>query len=305
MVRRKYRNRLDLFVPDGATFSTSKGGTLAVPGRGGRIRKIKLKTLGKGAFAKAFATVGPKTPTAFSFVEEGTDYSKEIFAEICADHRSKHLPCMDRFGSYAEIGGGPSVRREHERLRSLQRKAERKWSTGGYNPEDFAIAQGFEHQADALEKRFGTFYDVYTMPVYEKFSSLPGNALARKQGYALQDCFDWAWSVHRRKHPGNSGPSHYQMEQDMQSFREEMIACAKQAHKKYRGEYGRGRGKYPKLPASLIRALELLHENVLNYGHAWTFEFPNRNMMVDKRGNLILLDVIFDMEALRKQGGPR
>ena len=42
-------------------------------------------------------------------------------------------------------------------------------------------------------------------------------------------------------------------------------------------------------------------EELDNFGGGWAFEFPKRNLMQDEAGNLVLLDVIFDLGALRNQ----
>jgi len=82
---------------------------------------------------------------------------------------------------------------------------------------------------------------------------------------------------------------------------------------------GRGRGRYwiydgydlqhlvrecaksKKLSPALIRALELLTEETPNYGTTYSFEFAPRNLATDAKGNLILLDVLFDLETVQKR----
>ena len=54
----------------------------------------------------------------------------------------------------------------------------------------------------------------------------------------------------------------------------------------------------PGVPQSLKDALDILRGESANYGSSYIFEFSRRNVMVDSTGNLILLDVLFDMEAL-------
>ena len=60
-----------------------------------------------------------------------------------------------------------------------------------------------------------------------------------------------------------------------------------------------------KLPKALVRALELLAEGSDNYGSSYAFEFSPRNLATDAKGNLILLDVLFDAEQVRKRRGRR
>ena len=61
---------------------------------------------------------------------------------------------------------------------------------------------------------------------------------------------------------------------------------------------------------SITEALELLISYGSNYGSSISFEFAPRNLATDKRGNLILLDALFDRETAEKirhhysQGGP-
>jgi hypothetical protein len=52
------------------------------------------------------------------------------------------------------------------------------------------------------------------------------------------------------------------------------------------------------VPDSLKEAVRSLSDYVSNYGSGWLFEFPKRNLMEDADGNLVLLDVLYDAEAL-------
>jgi len=49
----------------------------------------------------------------------------------------------------------------------------------------------------------------------------------------------------------------------------------------------------------LLDALIELNDSLCNYDDSYRFEFPTRNLKVDEKGNLILLDVIFNSKALR------
>lgn len=53
----------------------------------------------------------------------------------------------------------------------------------------------------------------------------------------------------------------------------------------------------PGVPESLKEALNSLYEAAQNYGTSYVFEFSPRNVMVDENGTLILLDVLFNLEA--------
>ena len=62
------------------------------------------------------------------------------------------------------------------------------------------------------------------------------------------------------------------------------------------------------LPRSLLEALTTLSDAADNYGSQYRFEFPARNLGVDAEGNLVLLDVLYDPDALkaaRKQWAQR
>lgn len=56
---------------------------------------------------------------------------------------------------------------------------------------------------------------------------------------------------------------------------------------------------------SIIEALESINDACSNYGLDYRFEFPKQNLKVDSNGNLILLDVIFNVLALPKNRGGR
>lgn len=55
-----------------------------------------------------------------------------------------------------------------------------------------------------------------------------------------------------------------------------------------------------KIPQSVADAVAHMSEFLEDYGDGWVFEFPPRNLAQDADGNLILLDVIFDLDALQK-----
>lgn len=61
------------------------------------------------------------------------------------------------------------------------------------------------------------------------------------------------------------------------------------------------------LPDSIKEAIQLLEVELVDNGyHSWMFEFERKaNLMVDNKGNLILLDVIFDMELLENSRNRR
>lgn len=51
----------------------------------------------------------------------------------------------------------------------------------------------------------------------------------------------------------------------------------------------------------LLEALHLLTEQAAQYGESYTFEFARRNLAVDREGRLILLDPLFDLEAISRR----
>lgn len=53
-----------------------------------------------------------------------------------------------------------------------------------------------------------------------------------------------------------------------------------------------------KLPQELIEGLESIYDAAINAGSGVTFEFPKRNLAVDDRGNLILLDIAFNTDKI-------
>lgn len=50
----------------------------------------------------------------------------------------------------------------------------------------------------------------------------------------------------------------------------------------------------------LIEALRDINSSLTNHGDQYMMEFPKNNLKVDKNGHLILLDIIFNMDALRQ-----
>jgi len=55
------------------------------------------------------------------------------------------------------------------------------------------------------------------------------------------------------------------------------------------------------IPDSVKAAVSAMADYMANWGDGWQFEFPKRNLMQDADGNLVLLDVIFDADALWAQ----
>lgn len=52
------------------------------------------------------------------------------------------------------------------------------------------------------------------------------------------------------------------------------------------------------LDEELLEALQLLRDNITNWGTQFLFEFEKRNLCVDSQGKLILLDCLFDYNCV-------
>jgi hypothetical protein len=50
----------------------------------------------------------------------------------------------------------------------------------------------------------------------------------------------------------------------------------------------------------MLEALEILMSTAANYSNEFTFEFSPRNLATDAKGNLVLLDMLFDRDVLRR-----
>jgi hypothetical protein len=55
------------------------------------------------------------------------------------------------------------------------------------------------------------------------------------------------------------------------------------------------------IPASIFEALTELRDASANYGDTFDMEFSPRNVATDKDGNIVLLDLLFDSDVLRKR----
>ena len=87
-------------------------------------------------------------------------------------------------------------------------------------------------------------------------------------------------------------------------------AAVKKCHDKARRDLGRKSSEYDinyatvecareaGVRESVVDALETLMSAAANYSSEYAFEFAPRNLATDAKGNLILLDVLYDKEAL-------
>jgi hypothetical protein len=57
-----------------------------------------------------------------------------------------------------------------------------------------------------------------------------------------------------------------------------------------------------KVPKSLSDALYEIADAGANYGSSICMEFAPRNLSVDKKGNLVLRDILFDLELVQRRG---
>lgn len=128
--------------------------------------------------------------------------------------------------------------------------------------------------------RLGTLVDgraVYEMPFY---TTPLRKAVAGPKAWAdftaIKKCRETAWQDIAVEHRGE--PMHYRG----YSVNMATIECAEAA------------GVDP----LLVEALQALADAAANYGSSYTFEFASRNMATDAQGNLVLLDVLYDQEAL-------
>ena len=140
-----------------------------------------------------------------------------------------------------------------------------------YDKELLAMA----HDADPANphlpevERFGYTQDkaVFVMPLYRaphKTDSPEG----WRDYLMLKKCRDKVYGVRK---------SGYEINEDV-------YACAEAA------------GVRPKV----LDALRVLIDTASNYGAEYVFEFSPRNLATDEAGNLILLDVLYDREALTR-----
>jgi hypothetical protein len=114
----------------------------------------------------------------------------------------------------------------------------------------------------------------YVMPHY-KTPLRKGDSPAGWRDYVkLRDCRDVAWAKHARTDLRSRG---YPVNSDT-------VDCARAA------------GATP----SVVEAAERLRDQAADYGASYVFEFSPRNLASDAAGNLVLLDVLFDLEQAER-----
>lgn len=133
------------------------------------------------------------------------------------------------------------------------------------------------HDSDARNphipsvEKLGHTHDktVYVMPLYRVPLRKSHDIGAWKDYLAIKRCHDRALKAVGRVRSG------YDV-----NF--ETVECAKESG----------------LRRSVVDALETLMDTAANYGSEYAFEFSPRNLGTDADGNLVLLDVLYDKEAL-------
>lgn len=121
---------------------------------------------------------------------------------------------------------------------------------------------------------------VWRMPVYQKVTGE-----AAKQGRLLAKCASTAFTE-ASKGGWGAWNDRYQQALRYTEARNGTVACAARL------------ARAGKLPGSVVTAIRRLAAATEDYSQSWLFEFPPRNVMQDAKGNLILLDVIFDQQAV-------
>lgn len=115
----------------------------------------------------------------------------------------------------------------------------------------------------------------FRMPLYRAPLKKADSARAWDQYKALKECWEAALADVRR--------STRNLTYDGYRIMDAVVECADQY-----------------VDGDLVEALEALRDGASNYGSDWTFEFSPRNLATDSKGNLVLLDVLFSMEAMEK-----
>jgi hypothetical protein len=118
---------------------------------------------------------------------------------------------------------------------------------------------------------------VYRMPVYKTPLRKTDNPTAWRDFAKLKQCAETA----NRQLAGSK-----QRDQSGYEANNAIIECA---------------ADDPRFNRELLATLENLRDEAANYGSSYQFEFAPRNMATDRDGHLILLDVLFDLEAAQRK----
>jgi hypothetical protein len=133
----------------------------------------------------------------------------------------------------------------------------------------------------AIEK-FGHTADgktVYAMPHYRAPLRKGDSPDGWRDYVKLKKCHDETFEEARRK---NYHATPYDLGYPV-SFA--TVECAKESQ----------------VSSAVTEAVERLMNEASSYGATYGFEFPPKNLATDDHGNLVLLDVLFDLEAMARQ----
>jgi hypothetical protein len=122
---------------------------------------------------------------------------------------------------------------------------------------------------------------IYTIPWYKAPLRKGDSAKAWAQYTAIKKCLTSAWDT-TRKRRGRETDGRLTFEGH--AVADLTVECARAA----------------KVSARLCNALESIQGTMANYGASYVFEFVPRNLATDAKGNLVLLDPMFDMEVVQK-----
>lgn len=145
-------------------------------------------------------------------------------------------------------------------------------------------------------------YAVYTVPWYKAPLRKADSPKAWADYTAIKKCLEAGWKAVRAKSatyyekhdpgiPGLVGPR--------------MVGRVRYpsfTHEGYSIAYGTWEcaSADPRISRPLVNALESIMQTMANYGSSYVFEFSPRNLATDPAGHLVLLDPIFDMEAIER-----
>ena len=95
-------------------------------GKGKSFDLHKLRTIGRGAFAKVYERKENNKFYVYAEVKDGTDYSKNIMSEVYSDQKSKYLPAIEYLGTYKDRN---IFRMPKYKMPLRQSDSEKAWTT--------------------------------------------------------------------------------------------------------------------------------------------------------------------------------
>lgn len=151
---------------------------------------------------------------------------------------------------------------------------------GVFDKEIAADAHGEDPRNPHLPRivRFGMTTDdriIYEMPFYRApFRAADASPASRRAFTILRKCIASA-----------PGPGLHERGYDVASRKLECIVAASAS-----------------LPPKLVEAVQALHDTSTNYDDQYDFEFVPRNVATDEHGNLVLLDVLYNLDKVVRRG---